>query len=712
VLHKTYSIGLAVARALRITAAAVPLAVSPAVLAQQAAEKIEKIEVTGSRTSVVAEDSSVSVTIISREDLTKQLAASPDVGAALAKLVPGLSSSTGTISNFGQQLRGRNFTILIDGVPMSTPLRNVQRSLRSIDPNLIERIDVIRGATAAYGDGAVGGLINIVTRRARNAELESGAEVAARLQPRNASDSLGGRLALDIGREQGGFDWLLTGSFEKTQGEFDAHGDRIPPDPQVQGGLADSDIYDVFLRLGYRISPEQRLDFTASHYQNLQDTDYITGNGDPGRRLTTAVPGRISPFEKEPGNKSDTLNLRYRNTSFLGSTVAAQVYAQTFWSRFHWFAYAPLTPAGTIVPDQSVFETKKRGARLDIETPFKLLGGTKVQWGFDYLQDRSTQYMESGRVWVPEMDQKAIGAFAQLEAYLTSNFIFRAGVRKDKIDIDVDDFTSITTGVRAKGGTLSYDATTGNVGLVWDFAEHHSLYGGYSQGFSLADVGNILRNWNLPTLAGFTPDAQKVNSYEVGWRGNWDNVKASVALFRSTSNLGATFVIVNNNTLLVRSPERIKGVEATIDARLSPSWMAGATYTYTEGEYDPANNGVYVPLTGDRIGPAKITFYAENQTNAQWLNRFQVYNIGDRSKYGEGRNAAGAPIFAQGPVKSFTTADLISTYELGGKRKLSVSIENLFNKQYLPVYAQASNRVDSYSAAPGLTLTVKYSMRF
>jgi iron complex outermembrane receptor protein len=702
-------------RALQATAMVAPFVLSTPCVGQQSgssAERIEKIEVTGSRTSVVPEESSVSVTIITREELTKQLAASPDVGAALAKLVPGLSSSTGTISNFAQQLRGRNFTILIDGVPLSTPLRNVQRSLRSIDPNLIERVEVIRGATAAYGDGAIGGLINFITRRVRNSDLDAGAEAGARFQPRDASDSLGGRLAVDAGADRRGFDWLASASFEKTQGEFDAHGDRIPPDPQVQGGLADSDIYDVFGRVGYRIDPRQRIDLTASYYQNLQDTDYITLNGDPGRRLTRAVPGRLSPLEEEPGNKSSTVNLRYRNTDILGSSFAAQLFTQSFWTRFHWFNYAPLRPAGAIHPDQSVLESTKLGARLDIETPFKVAQSSRVRWGLDYLEDKSVQYMESGLIWVPEMNQKAIGAFAQLESYLTEGLIFRAGVRRDKIDIEVNDFTSITTGVSATGATLNYNATTGNVGLVWDVTQNHSLYGGYSQGFSLADLGNILRNWAQPTLAGLTPDAQKVDSYEIGWRGNWNNVKATLALFRSTSDLGATFIVVNSNTILVRSPERIKGAEATIDARLSPTWNAGATFTYTEGEFDPTNTGTYIPLTGDRIGPTKVTFYAENQTTAAWFNRLQVYSLADRKKFGEGRTAAGAPIFAQGPVKGFTTADLISTYQIGRKHKLSVSIENLFNKQYLPVYAQASNRVDSYSAAPGTTVTIKYSIRF
>ncbi|MFX7540979.1 TonB-dependent receptor plug domain-containing protein, partial [Acinetobacter baumannii] len=60
----------------------------------------------------------------------------------------------------GQTLRGRNLAVLIDGIPQSTTI-NVRRDLFNIDASAIERIEVLRGPTAIYGDGATGGVINI-----------------------------------------------------------------------------------------------------------------------------------------------------------------------------------------------------------------------------------------------------------------------------------------------------------------------------------------------------------------------------------------------------------------------------------------------------------------------------------------------------------------------------------------------------------------------
>lgn len=67
--------------------------------------------------------------------------------------------------NTGQTLRGRQVLVLIDGIPQSTPLRNGARDLRVIDPSVIERIEVIKGASSIYGNGADGGIINYITRK-------------------------------------------------------------------------------------------------------------------------------------------------------------------------------------------------------------------------------------------------------------------------------------------------------------------------------------------------------------------------------------------------------------------------------------------------------------------------------------------------------------------------------------------------------------------
>ncbi|WP_275575555.1 TonB-dependent receptor plug domain-containing protein, partial [Stenotrophomonas maltophilia] len=77
-------------------------------------------------------------------------------------MIPGLDIGSQGRTNNGQNLRGRSVLVMIDGVSLNSS-RGISRQFDSIDPFNIERIEVMSGASAVYGGGATGGIINIVT---------------------------------------------------------------------------------------------------------------------------------------------------------------------------------------------------------------------------------------------------------------------------------------------------------------------------------------------------------------------------------------------------------------------------------------------------------------------------------------------------------------------------------------------------------------------
>jgi len=233
-----------------------------------------RVIVTATRTEEDPLDVPRSVTVITREQLDQQTNVSRDLGEILGQLVPGLAPSTGSASNFGQSLRGRNLTVLIDGVPQST-IRNAFRDLRTIDPSAIERIEVLRGPTAIYGDGATGGVINIITRIPDDT-LTVTTEAGIGFAPTELGDSLEGNLQQSVSGRSGNFNYALTGSFAWTSGFFDGEGNRIPPDPNAQGGLADADTLNLLGRVGVDLDDNQRLQLTVNHYDTTQFTDFTT----------------------------------------------------------------------------------------------------------------------------------------------------------------------------------------------------------------------------------------------------------------------------------------------------------------------------------------------------------------------------------------------------------------------------------------------------
>ncbi|WP_287986220.1 TonB-dependent receptor plug domain-containing protein, partial [Sphingomonas sp.] len=141
---------------------------STPVHAQDTATDLDRVVVSASTSRVPYSDSALpnTITVIDRAALEQQLALTRDLSQVLANLIPAFAPSRQKLTSFGESLRGRQPLYMVDGVPQSTPLRDGSRDAHTIDPAMIERIEVIHGANALQGLGASGGIINIITKRA------------------------------------------------------------------------------------------------------------------------------------------------------------------------------------------------------------------------------------------------------------------------------------------------------------------------------------------------------------------------------------------------------------------------------------------------------------------------------------------------------------------------------------------------------------------
>lgn len=660
---------------------------------------LPEVVVTATRGLGKLADSPQAVTIVSREQVEKQAALSSDLGDLLAKTVPGFSTSTEGLSDVGQTLRGRDLFVLIDGVPQTIPLRNGQRNLRTIDPSAIERIEVLRGSTAVYGLGGTGGLINIITRKPGEGPARFTTDVTLGLAPADVGESLRKRVVQRVEGGKGKVDYSFSISGEQTGGFFDGEGDRIPPDPNGQGGLADSDAYNLFGKLGFDLDAQQRLEFSANYYDIEQDTDHVLVAGVTGEQKTTAVEGDVPG--KNMGTENLQVNLNYRHENVLGSRVKGQLFYRDYMTRFGFFP-APTYPGG----GQTFLDSQRIGARLDIETPFSW---GRLLWGADALSEETAQPLEDGRFFVPEMRQDTLGPFVQAEFDLSDALTVHGGARYEKIRFDVDDYTTVF-GNDVEGGKLDYDDTVFNVGAVYYFTDAVSGFASFLQGFTVPEIGRTLRNAPDGTsLENIRPEPQVVDNYELGIRGNWPTVQAELSLFFSESDLGASLTSPSSPTesiLLIRDPERIYGVEASLDAQPFDRWNMGGTLTWMEGKRDADDDGSFdTYLLGNRISPLKLTAYAEHQTSANWRNRLQVLYSGERNRF-DGQSG-----FGKGEVRDFVLVDLLSTVKLKTGR-LQIGVENLFDEQYFPVISQMYNFDNRYSAGQGRTVSATYSIEW
>jgi len=645
-----------------------------------------------------------SVSVLDQEDIDLQTQLTSDVGDMLAQTVPGLAPSTNSLSNFGQTIRGRSLFVMIDGVPQTAQLRNVLRDLRTIDPSAVERVEVIRGASATYGYGSNGGLINFITKRPQEEGIGGEVEIGARSQPSDVESSASGRIRGQLHGRSGRFDGLISVAAEGHGYFFDGEGDRIPQDPQGQGGLAGSDETNVLARGGVQLTPEQRLDASVNFYRFRQDLEYETVAGTPGEEKATAR--AVDDVQgKNPGTRNVVTSLQYAHEDLFGSQVSGQVYFQDYESRF---TFNEFFPDGG---GQGFLDAQKFGVRLDVTTPLPVVPGAELQWGTDVLRDETAQPLEDGRTFVPEMRQWSVAPFAQARIPVGDRLRLRGGLRFEPFWLSVDDYTTLFGDRQVEGGDLTYDALVFNASGILRIVEGLNFFTSFSQGFSVADVGRVLRsppadaeNFSVEALR---PEPQTVNSFEVGLRGGTGRVDASVAAFVNTSDLGSTFGDFPE-LRLQRAPERVFGLEGELDVQVHEAVRVGGTASIMDGEVDVDDDGNFgEDLPNSRIPPAKITSYVSVTPSDRWTARVQVLHSGVRDEF----DGEAETVFGQGDVRAYTVVDLTGSVRAGPGR-LQVGIENVFDKFYFPTVSQWWNLGSGFSAAPGRELSLGYTVSF
>ncbi len=136
----------------------------------------DTIIVTATRTPIALADATVPVTVITREDIELSLAT--DLAELLrfeAGIDIGRNGGPGQATSvFLRGTESNHTLVLIDGVRMN-PSTIGGAAIQNIAPEVIERIEIVKGARSAlFGTDAIGGVINIITRRADETYFESG----------------------------------------------------------------------------------------------------------------------------------------------------------------------------------------------------------------------------------------------------------------------------------------------------------------------------------------------------------------------------------------------------------------------------------------------------------------------------------------------------------------------------------------------------------
>ncbi|MEB2325376.1 MAG: TonB-dependent receptor [Pseudomonas sp.] len=702
---------------LSISLASLSFCSLPAV-AEEATE-LEAVTISATRARSEAGKTPQKITVISREQIEQQLAITSDHGAVLSNLIPSYSPSRQKMSSAGETFRGRSALILIDGVPQSTPLRDSQRDGYVIDLSMVERIEVIHGASAEHGLGATGGIINYVTRRPASGTLRQHAGISFTAPTDYQSEGLGHKLDYRVEGTQGNFDYLASASWQSQGMFYDANGDLIGVD-DTQGDVMDSTSHDLLLKLGYWLDDNQNIGLMVNRYQVEGEHEYVNvpGNANAGIPATSR---KGDPLGKAPQNEVLATSLSYKHADLYGNELGLQLYSQRFRGRFGGgyngtFQDTSIAPAGTLF-DQSQNESDKYGGKLTLSRDGLLDNHLKLTGGLDVLQDTTSQQLIlTDREWVPETVFRNYAPFLQAEIRLLEQLTLFTGVRHEFAELEVDSFRTIAStnpalgGVDVEGGQPNFEETLYNAGLVWQMNDWAQLFGNYSEGFGMPDVGRVLRGIGTPsTRVDNFLDLQPIvtENREIGLRLKHGPFDAEISYYESDADLGSRLDSVGGVYQIRRERTEIDGIEFTGGWQINDAHRMTLTYAQVNGQSDTDGDGdVDTDLDGANISPDRYGLGWQANWNNRLHSLLQANHYASRDFDQAGLNFDG-----------YTLVDASVGYRLP-VGEVSLGIENLLDRDYLTYYSQAANTGSDVTRngrvfnGRGRTLTLGYQVSF
>ncbi|KTW17329.1 TonB-dependent receptor [Sphingomonas sanguinis] len=676
----------------------------------------EDVVVTAARTNLLASALPLTVDVIDRETLSRQVVVSGSTVDAVSALLPSFSPTREKITGFGETLRGRSPLYAINGIPQTTPIRDGARDGYTIDPFFIDRVEVIYGSNALQGVGATGGVVNQVIV---GAPKENGWSGRTLLQGNSgddfSGDSLGGKVAGLVSVRSGRFDATAGAAFERRGVFLDGRGRRIGLDGN-QSEIQDTDSLSFFGRAGFDLSNTARIEVIANRFRLEGNNHYLPVDGN--RALGIPATSRRG---QTPGQPSTGLAEMVSASLTDGDLAGGAFSLQGFYNRtsdtfaggiLATFQDARIAPVGTLF-DQSRNVSRKIGGKSSYERAVPGFEALTLTAGFDALIDRTKQdLVQTGRAWVPQTDFRSLAPFGQANLKLFDGVVrIAGGVRYENVQLDIPDYTTLASAnARAvTGGKPSFKRALWNGGVVVEPIKGIRAYGSYAEGYTIADIGRVLRGISQPNIriADFLDLTPVVsNNREVGVEVNQGPLEASATYYWSSSDLGQVLVRASDGIFnVLRQPIDIEGLEVNLAVRTPlPGLKLGTGFAHVSGRTDTNGDGrMDADLDGANISPDRLNLsidYARGRFSARMQGRYYL-----------SRRFQGQPI--ANDFVGYRLFDAYVAYDLAIGRMM-LSVQNLGNTDYVTYYSDTQGPTDNarFYTGRGRNFTLSWQAGF
>ncbi|MEE4110907.1 MAG: TonB-dependent siderophore receptor [Halieaceae bacterium] len=678
-------------RRLRPLAAAVAIAVSPAISAQN--DTIEEVLVQGRylsgdalnsvKTPTPVIDVPQSLSILTELQIEEQ--AFRDFGDVL-RYTPGMAISQGEGHRDAIIIRGVQTTadFFIDGirddVQYFRPFYNVQQ------------IEVLRGPNALlFGRGGGGGVINRVQKTAQVGEnftsFNGGIDTfSAYTGGVDTNLSLTDDIALRINGYYEGLD--------NHRDFFD--GERYAVNPTLTALLGENTRLtasyeyvndDRFVDRGV---PSQRIeDGPNTPLTGYDDTFFGARDGSDTTLQAHILRARVEHRLSEQISANATVHYADYDKAYRNLYPSDEVIVTD--GRFDEVeldGYADATQRENFIVQANLvgeFETGILGHTLMLGAEFgdQQTGNTRDDTVFaangdDQLVIPFTDPLEvpdfsySNRVRDRESDVRYTSVYLQDQLDLTESFKVVLGLRYDVFDIDVLDFIEAGDGDALDGNFGRKDTElTPRLGFIYKPAQNVSLYASYSETF-LPRSGDQFLTLDL-TSQGTRP--QYFENREVGVK--WDispRLSLTSAVFDLERESFTSIDPTDQEQVIVIDGSTTRGFEVQLVGNLTDRWSLSTGYSYLDGEVERADGGGF---DGNRT----------RQTPENMFSLWTRYDVTGRLSLAVGGTYQDSFFVLEDnatEVPDYTRLDAAAYYQATDSLRFQLNVENLLDEDYFP----------------------------
>ena len=600
------------------------------------------VVVTGTRSEKSVEDTPIRTEVVSRAEMERTHART--LKQALEN-VPGLQlREVHGKSGYEVSLQGLTsdqVLVLVDGLPI-TPSTGSTVDLSQYLLNEVEQIEVVKGATSAqYGSSAMGGVINIITRRIRPGfDGSVAADVGSRGSQNTSGDSVDAasrhaRFRLDGGSEH----WRVRLTGDKLRD------DGFAVDPKGwsrQGDAVDREQYGG--RLEWLPTDSARLWVDANAYRE-----------EATQRYRYFAPPNYIPQRKTESIERDRFGAGGSWTGDNGLRAEVKAVQENYDSHSRSFSNEAF-----ILGREAGQEMTHVTAQTDLPMWYRQLWQFGVDWHRETLEQSNNGISEL----VGSTERTSDEVFVQNDILFNDTWELLLGARWQN-DSDFGAHAVPKVGLRANlletsvwRGSLR--ASFGKGYRVPNLKERHFLFDHSSLGYMVIGNPDLRPEQSDSLQLGGTLAFQDRVSFDLNFFHNRIEDLIQVDEANATIING-----VNAFTYRNIARARTRGVETSVRWQASSSVDLSAGYTFTSTR--DLDTGLELTRRPRHMARLGLDWRALPETTLSLRGRFQSSELVDSSD--DGRSP------------SWATVDLAVNHKVGGATTLFAGVSNLFDRQ-------------------------------